>query len=282
MPPSDFRMPGFEFISAPSRPIMTVATHGAPRTGKTRWAATAPGRIGWLPLDRNSLWTAAKAAKELHKEIVVPSAAGDLIRISGDEMIKISKMSVQDAMKYYRRYVDRIKELYLRMVSDKRIDSIVVDTFSAVHSYTMMALYGRTMRILPRDRGPLNEEMREWISMSEKSTVWVHTSKDVWAGSGDSAAPTGELEPQGWNGIDYSVNCCIQHGKMTKKNEIRKALDLDSDDEVPPVLFWTKAYSVQANPFLVKGPESTSYGDDCNFASLGKLVYPESSKKDWL
>jgi len=267
---------GFKDIADNARPIMTLGTHGAPRTGKTRFAATAPDPIGWLPVDRNSRWTANATAKKMGKRIVIPDK--DLVRVTGDEALKLSRMPVADAIKFYRKYMDDFKGMYFRLLENKKIRTVVIDTATQVFENVLFANYGRNLRIMPRDRGAANQEMRDLIAVCDKNLILIHQSKQVWVNN----EATDKFEMAGWPHLNFAVNCCIEHGKLTKRSAIKRVLDLDDDDDVPNVLFKMNVYDSQANPMLAADTAgSTLYGKSCTFQELGVLVHPDSESEDW-
>jgi hypothetical protein len=239
-----------------------------------------PGDIGWIPLDRNSRWTAAKAAKEFGKRIMIPDE--DLIRMDKETVMRVARLPVAEAIKVYRKHVDKIKELFFRLLETKSIKSICLDTGGALWEDIMFANFGRNLRIMPRDRGAPNQEMRDLINACDKNLLIVHQSKEIWEGSGDNSKPTGEFAAQGFPHMNYCCNCAVEHFKITKANVIRKRLGLDAEDTVPPVLFGMEIYDSQANPMLAKNEEeSRLYGANCTFQELAVKVFPSSSSDDW-
>jgi hypothetical protein len=229
-----------------------------------------PSPIGWLPFDRNSRWTAAKAAKEFDKEIIIPSE--DLIRFSAADVMRLSKMSVDQAIKEHRKHFDNIKELYFRLLDNKRVKSIVWDTMTQSWEWILFSHFGRTQRIMPRDRGAPNEEIRNLINMCDRHLCLVHQSTEIW----ENDKPTGEFKMAGFPHMEYLVNVCVETGKLTKRNAIKKALDLGVDDEVPPVLFSCRIFNSQVNPLLSKDdPDSTLYAEACSFQQIAGKVYPD-------
>jgi hypothetical protein len=267
---------GFEEISAPTRPIMTLGTHGAPRTGKTHFAGTAPDPIGWLPTDRNSRWTAAKIAKQLGKKILIPDK--DLIRVTGTDALRLSQLPPEEAIKFYRKRMNDLKTMYFRLLENKQVRTVVIDTFGQVWEDVMFANYGRNMRILPRDRGAANQEMRDFIGACDKNLILLHQSKQVWK---DDKA-TDDYEIAGWPHIKFGTNACVEHGKVTKKSAIKNILALEAGEEVPTVLFKLNIYDSQANPMLAADAEdSTLYGDACTFQQVAMKIFPSSELEDW-
>lgn len=268
---------GFELASAPtSNPSLVIASHGAPRSGKSHLACTAPETLGWIPLDRNSRPTVEKYVKEYGKKILLPTE--DLIMMSRVEIEKMVKASPEQGVLECRRYLNKIKNLYFSLIENKRVKTIVIDTGTLLWEAVLFANYGRTTKIMPRDRGVANQEMRELINACDKHLIVVHQSSEIW----ENEKPTGEFKMAGFSHMNYCVNCCVENFKLTQRADIKRHAEPDEDGKYPPALFGMKVYDCQANPMLVKGDEgSTLYGEDCTFQMLAMRVFPDSEYEDW-
>ncbi len=248
---------------------LVVATDGKPRTGKSRFAATAPDPIGVMINDRNSRWTFAKHAKETGKKIVAPDK--DFIRV--EDPIKLATLSVDQAMAYYRKHVDAFKKEYFSMLADKTIKSIVIDTGTQLSEDVLFANYGRNQRIMARDRGAYNQEMKDMLVACDKNLIVIHRSKEVWRDD----KPTGRFERAGYGHISYEMNVCVQH---YRDDIVHKKACAESERGC--VCFGIRITECQANPELVgSGDESKLVGRRVTFAHLAQRIFPDSSLEDW-
>lgn len=245
---------------------LIVATDGLPRTGKTRFAATAPDPIGVLINDRNSRWTFAKHAEETGKKIVGPDR--DFIRV--EEPIKLARLSVDDAIKYYRKHVDDFKMEYFRMLDDKSIRTIVIDTGTQLSEDILFANYGRNLRVMPRDRGAYNQEIKDMLVACNKNLIVIHQSREVWVN--DQVVP-GKYERTGYKRISYEMNVCVQHfkDKATHNKDC-------AGSENGCVCYGIRIGECQANPEL---DGEKIIGRKATFPHLARRIFPDSDLDDW-
>lgn len=266
----------------------SIASFGEQGSGKSRLGGTFPEPIGVIPLDRKTRYTIAKTASEMGKKVLIPEI--DLIRVENPMRLAMMKDDCGDGKRpklldpaptccsihYYRWHVNRVKEVAFRYceMPDSKCKSIILDTGSQFCEDVLFACYGRTQKIMPRDRGMYNQELIDFFNaIGNKHLLITHKAKDIWKGEGNEAKPTGEFKAKAWKEIGYHVNIEIEHyrglkGKINKKK---------ADEEIP---FHIDVRQCQANPALV-GETKLLEGEAITFQNLAMMVFPDSDAEDW-
>lgn len=239
---------------------LAIAVHGLQGAGKSRFACTFPDPIGYIALDRKARRTVERVSKELGKTVVMP--VEDFVRVSNP--IQLANMKLDVAMAFYRNHVDTVKQAIYKMVP--AVKSIVIDTGSQLFEDMMFAHYGRAQRIMPRDRGELNQEMIDLLNfLSVRNLCIIHKSREIWKND----KPTGKFEIQGFRHIGYHVNVIAELACDDKKEP--------GDDR-----FVMNVEMCQDNPDI-QGPGGKKLltDDNINFQNLAMLIYPDSDPSDW-
>ncbi len=266
-----------------------LAVYGPAGSGKTRLLTTAPGIVGVVPLNRKTRQTVVEVAKKFDKKIVLPKF--DLIRSSNpmksarlaphcDPEGKRPRIDVDIyraqpeccAIHHGRWAVDRAKQAALDMVS--QCDSIGIDGFDIFTEDLLTAHFGRTERIMARDRGPFNKEMIEFLTaISGKHVVLTMSEKTVWLND----KPTNKTDWAGWTHLNYHTSLIIR----TKVREDYSEKKAEADED-----YWRWSMDVilsQSNPALMGlAGEDLLTDDAITFPQLALRVFPESEYEDWI
>jgi len=246
---------------------MALAPFGKAGTGKTRLCCTAPDPIGYIPLNRKCRKTVEKWARELGKTIVIPEH--DFMRV--ENPMKVALMQQAEAIKHYRKHVDEIKRAAYTLYEHKDIRTLVIDDGTTFTESVKFAIWGRPQDIDNREKGPLNQEIKQFFdNLAGKNLIVPHQAKDLWSG----AAPTGELWYEGWPHLPYSMNVLVELGfdeSKTVATQHKKAM---------PGRYYLKVAQCQDNPEL-QGKEKWLLDDAVNFQMLANLIYPESDPEMW-
>ena len=266
----------------------SVASFGVCGTGKSRFAGTFPSPIGAVLLDRKSRYSISKAADEFGKTILVPDV--ELIRVGNPMKVAMLPDYCNKfldlpfgapepsccAMHFYRWHVNRVKEAAFRFAEmpDSQCRSIVIDTGSQLAEDMLYANYGRTLKIMPRDRGAYNQEMRNFLnSISSKHFLLTHQAKEIWKGEGDNAKPSGEFRRKGWTDLGYNVNVEIEHYRASKR---------DAVDGIVEGEFLVDVTMSQTNPSLHgEAGARLLFGEAITFQNLALKVVEGSQAEDW-
>lgn len=252
-------------FTAEDRLAMVVFGRGG--SGKTRFCCTAKGTIGFIPLNRKARNTAVKCRDEFSKTIVMPEK--DFIRV--ENPMKIAMMQKDAAISHYRRFVDSVKEVTYKLYETAGIDTIVVDDGTTFFESIKFAIWGRPQDIDNREKGPLNQEMKQFIdNLSGKNFLFPHQSKDLWS-STKPIGPTGEIWPEGYPHIDYATNVLVELGHNK---------DVDLSKKGASGRYYLKIAQCQDNPEL-QGKTKHLLDDAINFQQLACLIYPDSDPESW-
>jgi hypothetical protein len=144
------------------------------------------------------------------------------------------------------------------------VDSIAIDTGSQLSRDALMSCYGRTNRIMPRDRGEYNQLMSEiYLSCRLKHLLVTHEAKEIWIGPENNRAPSGRYDLEGWNQTDYKVNVTVEHEFVEPKggNPGRFYLSVRGCNDAPSL--------------LGDAGERLLADDQISFAMLAMNVHPD-------
>jgi len=252
---------------------LCIALHGLEGSGKTRFIATAPDPIGVVALDRKTRYTIAVVAEEFGKKVFMPTE--DFIR-HGDP-IKLASMNEPTAKKHYMDHVKRVMEACYLLRDHKDIKTVALDTGSQLWEDIMIAEYGRNQRVLPRDRGPVNQMMIDFLNaMTGKHFIITHKAKELWKND----KPTGQYGPSGFGHVGYHATVMCEMKSNEKFGSEKKG--------VPEWQFAMSVKKCQANA-LLQGEDGldllTEPSDDpdydITFKNLAKMVYPLIDEEVW-
>ena len=167
---------------------LTIVPFGLFGSGKTRFAATAPGPIGVIPLNSKCRATIENIWRKdfPSKKFIFPKQ--DLIRhAKAMQIATLKPKCVEDsnafgkiqlnagvepvccAMHYYRWHVDRVKDSIWTMAASPLIETIVIDDCTVLYEDILFANFGRTNQLSTQRTvyaGP-NREMAEIINSAK-------------------------------------------------------------------------------------------------------------------
>lgn len=189
---SDFGLPPEPKKSA----IISIA--GREKEGKTSAALNSPGPIAYFDIDRRGLHAVRRAIdagkKVEYLQLPIPKKSGT----------KDTKIVMSD----YQKVWDLFRKNYEAALAASEkgdIRTIIIDTSSDLWEIKMLAAFGRTDKIMPRDRGIPNMEFREMIRMARDfpvHVIHVEKAKEEWAGN----EPTGNIVRKGHPELGYDVD----------------------------------------------------------------------------
>lgn len=245
----------FEDLRGNSLDKLAIASFGPSGSGKTRMIATMPGKIGVIPLDRKSKRTIERVAAERNLpkgKIIFPK--DDLVRLG--KPMTLMLMDNDGAMKFYRDHVNKVKDAIFTLAEDPTIDSIAIDSGTQLSEDVLFANYGRDQKIMPRDRGTYNSELKQiFVAMQGKQVLVTHEARAIWVND----KPTNKQEPTGWSKLEYNVNMIIEHTGPPDTAEFQLIVRLCQD-----------------KPEFIG--ETILRGEEIDFPSLANIVYPDG---DW-
>lgn len=271
-------IPGFSDDTTPADKHC-FSVFGGPGSGKTRFCCTAPDPIGFVSLDRKSRKTVDKVRQELGKTVIMsdpdlvkPLQPMKLAMLKPNCEVKAVSTATNKpapmccAVHHYRWQVNRIKEAVYALHDHPAIRTIVIDGMALLWDDILFAEFGRTQKIMMRDRANPNREMKEFIgSLSDKHLILTHEAKQVYKND----KPTGKFESAGWNKTGYNVNCEVEFVNDETKGE---------EDEGR---FYIDVHRCQSNP-NIQGPGGRKLlvDDQINFDYLAMQIDPDWNPDD--
>ena len=261
------RVPLIEESTSTKHDKLAIASYGPPGSGKTHFCLSAPvgkhskGGLGIIPLERKSKPTFQKENKlrSTPKRLYFPSY--DLIRHENPMQVVSMKGDCKEdkevtntpqppkccEIHYYRWHRIRFLAAYYSMLEVPYIETVIIDSGSQLKEDLLMAHYGRTQRILSRDRGLFNQDWTDILNAGQhKHLIITHHPSDVWKND----KPTGQTTWDGYNKLGHGTNLIIKHSHDPKEQKwsmecvlctnrpelIGHSLpcfDIESDDEFP-------------------------------------------------
>lgn len=246
---------------------LTLNTEGNERTGKSNFMFTAPGEIGVIMLDRNTENVAIKAQK-LGKSIKLADFTDPNPKTNpGLCMHAIQPMqAIKSDKSFYEKRWEKIKEIYSNFLEDPTIRTIALDTGTQIYEDIRLARFGKLTQVMPIHYGPVNSELREMILAAKgKNLIVTHKlgkeyKNDKWDGK--------SFESKGWSDMRFNTQITLRHSCEM----------VADDDGVRHPQFKITIEDCNQDPTL-KGLELTD--DECTFANLAQLVYPDADSDIW-
>lgn len=269
MKQTNINIAGFSYQPIPDdKP--SVGGFGLEGTGKTRFGCTMPhsdGVIGLLAIDKKSKRTFQQMADLMD----VPYIANTKPFISDNDLMKMAIKSQDDTdgtdkkqaevKAFYKGVVDSVFEAGGKLASSSNVESIVVDTGSQLFQWILFKHFGRTIKIPPTSRGPVNQDMIDFVNMMRtKNSYFIHRASPIWKDTGrvDKQGnaikePTGKFEPDGFRGIGGHLTVNLEFESRTVG-----AVDRQRGDALEKK-FRVKVHKCQTNA-LLEGMDLVEYG----------------------
>ena len=234
--------------------------YGPPGSGKTTFAANAPGPVGYQGIDFG------------HEGVIDPFLDRDHLIFS--EYMKPSRMKRkgEDNKKYAERLTLDADAVWQDWDSDFQAlltagaRSIVWDTADEIFETLTLALHGRTEKIMPRDRGQLyqlySSRIREVLNRKDINLLLVHRSKEVWTND----KPTGKFAAKGYSDTNYLAQVELEFSKDT----IRKGAG-----------FQTTMYATIRKCRVNRDLEGHVFPDP-TFFDVAAFIKPEVDPENWI
>ena len=248
-------------IDIPNR--MIVCDIGPQKSGKSHLWLTAPPPIAAIDIDDGVERAISGRAKELG---MTPKAFMSSIELYVAKYRQSftnlrNGSSAQEVMKAAKKQLDLMRDNYIEALKEAR--TVVVDGGGELYETVRLACFGRTEKVLGREYGPVNREMKLWVDLARNSNanvIFTHRMRDQYIND----KKTGELEMEGWKKMVYECDIVLQHWK---------------DDKEPfPDRFHCTVVASGMNP-EIEGEDFA--GALADFSTIAQLVFPESDEKDW-
>ena len=279
------RIPIVEESQTQAHAKLAIATFGGPGSGKTRFCLTAPagkrpkGGIGIIPLERKTKPTFQEENKKFQKRLYWPGAETvrhdnpmKIVSMKGNCKNEVTITNTPQApacceIHYYKWHRMRILASYYSMAENPDIETIVIDSGSQLKEDLLMAHYGRTQKIMARERGEFNQDWKDILnSCQHKHLIITHHPSEVWRND----KPTGKFTWDGYNKIGHQTNLIIEQR-------------YDPSSKV-----WSmECVMCQHRPDLIGSPLpdpelfSDQDNDSLTFQNVALSVYPDADPEDY-
>ncbi len=274
----DLKGTGFQEASGEVKPRIIMSVEGQEGCGKSHFALTAPGPIGYIDFDVGSEGVVEKFKKGLKgcpkREIYLSKFR---IPITGKAAKKASAEVKQkftsEAAKQAEPIWDKVVNDYV-LALDGRFKTLIVDTGTEMHEMIRLARLGKLTEVMPENYGPVNAEFRDLVRLaydSDANVIFLHKMKEEWVkrkGSNRSD-PTGNYIRQGFNGMGYLMQVNLQ---MLWDKDWRK--HYDTYDEAFTIEVTKCRHNAELRGEVIEAPFNT-------FPFVAQMVMPETSVEEW-
>lgn len=240
----DMKKAGFVQTLPKTRRRLILATDGREKTGKTRFALTAPGPIVFINFDYG---LEGPLIEEFGHKI-------SAIRSFGSQL-ESGKMPTQKQAEEI--WLDIANSFKVAMASGAR--TVIVDTFSDAWDWARLAHFGKFTQVQPHNYSEVNDMVRRLLMECHKhnsNVILIHKNKEEYKNN----SPTGAMKRAGMKDMGYAV-----HANATHYFDLTKRFTLRMSD-------------VRQNMDLA-GMEFE--GDQVTFPYIAEMVFPQSTEKDW-
>lgn len=261
----------FTLASQPAPRRLVVALDGLEKTGKTRWALTAPGPIAYQNLD-------------IGLEGVIESFQSEKVIFRADYGLDIGKDDTQatimaKAGPEWLRFVTDWKEFVIPAMKKGLVKTGVWDTGSELWELQRLARLGKLTQVMPHHYTALNSEYQNLLREvydTPGNLVILHKLKPEWKDNPvtNKGNKTGLFERSGYSGTGFLV--------QVNATCWREKLQGDPPG-APTGPFHVTVRDCRQNA-TIAGMELVSGADSpfpADFATLAGLVYPESDPAEW-
>ena len=249
--------------SPPTPAFLAVSSFGKAGSGKTEFCCKMPGKTVIIPLNRKTRPTVEAYIRRADipaGKILMPKT--DLIR--HEKPMELMLLKPEEAVKRYAGHIDRVMDAVYSAVGRKDIDSIAIDSGTQLSEDLLMSHYGRRDRIMPRDRGPYNNDWKDIFNACQgKHLLVTHEAKEIWR----NEKPTGKFEWDGFARLDYYSNVVIEQ---------------EYDEKT--VTWYASIARCQARPDLMGDDGRRMFSnDEIGFYYLAAAIWPEMEDPErWL
>ena len=239
------------------RPRMIVSGRGEERAGKSQFGLTMPAPIAVFPFDNNTDELIQKFRR--YKKILAPE----------DPIYFKPEYSKEEHDVLWGRFM----ELFKNAVASPFVRSIMVDTGTEMYELARLAKFGKLKEVPAHFYDLVNSEFKKLINLiypSNKNLYITHRVKDQYVKTGEKqSARTGKRIEDGFNAVRYKVQINVLCWRDLKRR----------DDEAGTEGFGMTIDDCTQNETLAG---TFLEEPDNNWQDLGKLVYPDSTDKDWV
>lgn len=267
------KIDGFERASKTIKPFTLMSLTARPGKGKTHFALTAPGPIGFQNLDIGTKEVMDKFIDD--KEIIIQNYAIEINMKAINKTIsrKISEQAERSPLSIDVDAViaewESFKRSYVALLKHPDIRTIVWDTGTEVWQLIRAARFGKLDMVEMHLYGPVNMEMNYLVKLAfeyRKNLIVLHKEKPeykerILASGKKESYKTGGWVRDGFANMDHLV-------------EIAGFMDYDRNEKE----FSIRLEKCRPNPDL---EGETLSGEMCNFQTLAAMAFPNVDPEVW-
>lgn len=235
---------------------LVVSVEGTDKVGKTHFALTTPGDIGYLNFDRGLRGVVEKfhADKSVN---VFPYEPLSQLTGQGDEAYDKAWAQFQADFRY----------------SIRNFKTTVVDTMGEAWGMLRLAEFGKLTQVMPHHYTRANMLIKglidEVYDEEGKNLILIHSMKDTY----ENDKRTGKIEIDGFKKIYHAVQVAVR-----LKKEFTLADQVEEGDSQTKIFMEVKAcrQNIAIEGEVLEGP-----GPMLNFSALAQMVFPSSKPGDW-
>jgi hypothetical protein len=240
---------GFKNPNPRIKPRVIMGIDGKPKSGKSRFALTAPGPIAYINFDRGL------------EHLLAQMGRSDVMLKDYTRMMPLDGAWNQNKAKaVWKDYSDTfVKAL------QTRVRTLVVDTASDVWEMIRWAAFGKLDHVKPHHYTQVNGPYRRLLNECQHhdvNVILLHKAKELWEETPNGPKPTGQWVRDGFRGTSFAMEF---DGFLYR--------DEDGDRE-----FHMEVLSCGPEAALVG---QTFDGGDITFADVASMVLPGVNPKEW-
>ncbi len=244
---------------------LLVASEGLQKSGKTHFGLTMPAPVAVLNFDDGIEGVIDKFIYD--KAIGVMDVQVPVLVTNG-----LVSEEQEKAQAHFREAWIECERKYIQILNSKDIRSLLVDTDSDFWTLLKLAKFGKPnpKTNIRREFDPVNQHMRSLIRMAydrQINVTFIHRLKPKY----DSKILANGNEWSDWDGKSYKRDGFGDSGYLVQVN-IQNLYNPETKE------FGFRVLDCRQNP-NANGQEF--WGSDCNFKTLGMIVFEDTDEKDW-
>jgi hypothetical protein len=264
-------------IVGPKTPRLICSAIGLEGSGKTDFLKTAPRPLYVAYTDPNTEDVLGNLDDVYGKSLRMPA-----FKLRADDEDEIRDRAGE--------MIDDLREFFMDVIEDRAdppARTLALDTGTEAWDTVLMADFGRTMRINPRDRGPANQLWRDLFravkNVDGLNFIVTHRVKQKWG--------TKEVRGRGGSSASQDVPLPGEYERLGHKetgNLVNVEVYLSHDPEAGDTIeeqFGIKIVRCTQRPILIGEERMGLVGRQgrraASFPWLASKVFPETTYTDW-
>lgn len=246
---ADLQKAGFVSTLPKTKHRVIMATDGREKSGKTRFALTAPPPIIFLNFDHG---LEGPLEEEFGNKVMAFK--------SFDSQLDYGKLpTVKQAEGVWMDFANA----YMAALNTPGVRSIIVDTFSDAWDWARLMHFGKFSPVLPNHYTEVNDITKRLVMQAHNynvNVIFIHKQKEDWKDN----KPTGNYKREGIKHMGYAVHVNATHTR-TLVNGVNK---------------WGLSIADARQNIDLAG--MTLEDGQVTFPYLAEMLFPKTTEKDWV